>query len=80
MIFKILLQKKLLNQMPTLCHQVKRLKPLQKHKLIKTMKKLFYLLAFLVASSMIVSACTEEEITPTTEEMNGGGAGSSSPK
>lgn len=43
------------------------------------MKKLFYLLAFLVASSLALSACTEEEITPTNE-VNGGGGESSSPK
>lgn len=40
------------------------------------MKKLFYLLAFLIASSLVVSACTEEEIAPSTVNDNGGGTGS----
>lgn len=40
------------------------------------MKKLFYLLAFLIASSIAFTSCTEEEITPTSEEFNGGGGGS----
>lgn len=43
------------------------------------MKKLFYLLAILIASSLAFTACTEEEITPTSEELNGGG-GVSDPK
>ncbi len=37
-----------------------------------TMKKLFYILSFLIISSITITACSEEEIVPTSE-FNGGG-------
>ena len=37
------------------------------------MKKLFYLLLFLLVASASITSCTEEEVKPQTE-ANGGGA------
>jgi hypothetical protein len=61
-----------LNNTPTLNHQFssketdfKNLKPL-------TMKKVIYILMFVLLSGATFSSCTEEEIAPTTE-LNGGG-------
>lgn len=39
------------------------------------MKKLFYLLAFVLMTSVSMTSCTEEEIAPQTELRNGGGDG-----
>ncbi len=40
-----------------------------------TMKKLFYLVMFIMTVSLTVTACAEEEIAPSTELENGGGVG-----
>ena len=39
------------------------------------MKKLFYLLAFVLITSVSMTSCTEEEIAPQTELRNGAGDG-----
>lgn len=39
------------------------------------MKKLFYIVMFIMTVSLTVTACAEEEIAPATELENGGGIG-----
>ena len=37
------------------------------------MKKLFYIVMFIMTVSLTVTSCAEEEIAPSTELENGGG-------
>ena len=38
------------------------------------MKKLLYLLLFIILTSASITACTEEEVKPQTEGSNAGGS------